>query len=557
MRYLLAAEADKIQEFVFRPSRLREVVGASQLLTRFCKEGIQPLLDKYKGKALVNDGGGFRIVFDGPEAEVNAMRFGEDLAELYRLVLGGSLSVAAPVELNGNFLTANKEAGKSLRRAKGHCLNTVAEPHMPYVAYCASCGVELAEEHDLLPGEKSEHGRYLCPICQTKAHERWDHRHGHLRTFLVETTGTEEDLNRFTWAEDADTIGRFDLQKRNYVAYLVADGNGMGQIFGCCDETQIKSVSERLTDVVRSCLAEVSATLIARIDRRFDEDDKEIVPVLPLILGGDDVFVLLPAPYALDFARKFCLAYERKMLEVVDEIGLVVPRPTMSAAIVICKSKYPYVLAHRRGDQLLKEAKHMSKRLAAHHGEQMSAVNFEVILDNRLAAHGDEDEDCHIRPSLLPYWVSENELSPAAQAYGLDLKPLLGERLNLNNVSMKRLHELRKLIANLPEPGQRPKRDAELAAWTRTLKKPITRSGHAKRLWQAMSQLGNQAPVPKDTAEWKSRGDKFHFWRDIDRDDSKSVAAHGFLDMLQVWHFAQDLKCGPEAYEFQEEEETT
>ena len=37
MGYLLAAEADKIQDLIFRSSRLREVVGASQLLTRFCR----------------------------------------------------------------------------------------------------------------------------------------------------------------------------------------------------------------------------------------------------------------------------------------------------------------------------------------------------------------------------------------------------------------------------------------------------------------------------------------------------------------------------------------
>lgn len=34
-RYLLAAEADQIQDFIFRASHLREVVGGSQLMTRF------------------------------------------------------------------------------------------------------------------------------------------------------------------------------------------------------------------------------------------------------------------------------------------------------------------------------------------------------------------------------------------------------------------------------------------------------------------------------------------------------------------------------------------
>lgn len=42
--YLLAAEADKIQDFVFRASHLREVSGASALLDRFCEQAPQALL---------------------------------------------------------------------------------------------------------------------------------------------------------------------------------------------------------------------------------------------------------------------------------------------------------------------------------------------------------------------------------------------------------------------------------------------------------------------------------------------------------------------------------
>jgi hypothetical protein len=64
-QYLLAAEADKIQDFVFRSSRLREVVGGSQLLSRFCQD--VPALLKPPGDCMdivISAGGGFRILFD-------------------------------------------------------------------------------------------------------------------------------------------------------------------------------------------------------------------------------------------------------------------------------------------------------------------------------------------------------------------------------------------------------------------------------------------------------------------------------------------------------------
>src|SRR5215470_13693508 len=63
--HLLAAEADRIQDFIFCASRLREVVGGSQLLSRFCQEGTRALLQHYQGDLvqdlIVHDGGAFRI----------------------------------------------------------------------------------------------------------------------------------------------------------------------------------------------------------------------------------------------------------------------------------------------------------------------------------------------------------------------------------------------------------------------------------------------------------------------------------------------------------------
>ncbi len=80
IRYLLAAEADKIQDFLFRSSKLREVVGGSQLLTRFCDEAALHLLEKYglpKEDIITADGGGFRILFDDYDKAESFGRIGE------------------------------------------------------------------------------------------------------------------------------------------------------------------------------------------------------------------------------------------------------------------------------------------------------------------------------------------------------------------------------------------------------------------------------------------------------------------------------------------------
>jgi hypothetical protein len=565
MRYLLAAEADKIQEFIFRSSRLREVVGASQLLSRFCRseDGALALAKQYHGEMVVNDGGSFRVIFDGAEAHQNAIDFGAELSELYRLSLGGSLSVAEPVAMNGDFRLANDKAGKKLRQAKNHKQGSVAEPHMPYIAFCASCGVTLADHFGLLPQEPGTRKRYLCATCRTKAQERWDERLGQLGDFLIAITGSEDQLDRFAWPEDADKVAAHDLSRKNYVAYLVADGNGMGTIFGQCDESQIKNLSNGLTAAARGSLAAASSTLIARLERQNDEDGREIIPVLPLILGGDDLFALLPAPYTLDVVRQFCIEWEKQLARLVKDVGLEIgqggnkiPRPTVAAAVVICKSKYPYALAHRRAEELLKEAKRHSKLLGAEKGEHLSAVSFEVILGNRLAGEEDEvgEQGKAIQPTLRPYWVTEGEVPPNARERGIDLRQLLAQRLALKDVPNKRLIEVRRQFGHLPTDVKSRNRDESLAKWTAKLDVMLKRSDKRKEVggqWKNVNPLRDAlAALGKATNE--DRG--AHNWREVKRGE-KPPLAHGMLDLLEAWDFAQDLAHGSNDYEPKEEEE--
>lgn len=547
MRYLLAAEADKIQDFIFRSSRLREVVGASQLLSRFCDEGAPPLLKRHGGSPskdiLVNDGGSFRVVFQGAGAKERAIDFGVDLAELYRLSVGGTLSVAEPVEMNGKFRDSSKNANKALRQTKDHRPGAGAEIHMPFTAFCASCGVALADHHGRLSGEPdSVRQRYLCRGCQTKARERDRKPRAVLDRFhaaYCSAAGMQPDSVP-DWPEDADDVAGFDLRQRNYVAYLVADGNSMGMIFGECDEDQIRTFSEKLPHALNASLAETAAAFRAVVPSKG-----AMVPILPLILGGDDLFALIPSPYALDFARCFCLVYERELEGLVHELEIDVPKPTVAAAVVVCKSKYPYALAHRRGEELLGEAKRQSKLLAAHSGEHLSAVTFEVILGNRLAGQEEVRERRNaISVSLRPYWAVAKDavLSDPAQEYGISLYQLLDQRLYLKDVPHKRLAELRKHFADLPPDIAVADRHEKLEAWTKTWNPFFERCGRAigPRILQALSVLGTQ-----------KTGNYEHHWRDLYR-DGESVLAHGMLDLLEAWDFAQALDHRPEDYEAEE-----
>jgi hypothetical protein len=458
-----------------------------------------------------------------------------------------TISVAEPVPLGNDFKAANKAASQALRRAKSHHEDAVAEVHMPYVAFCASCGIGLANRHTRLKGGRGSRSSYLCATCQTKAEERDREPRAILDRFYAAycKLSGDDPHAKPDWAEDADAVAEFDLRKRNYVAYLVADGNGMGELFGRCDEDQIKAFSAGLTTALNDSLADPAAHF-----RKVVPGQAAMVPVLPLILGGDDLFALIPAPYALDFARRFCLAYENQMKKLVGskDVQLDV-QPTVAAAVVICKSKYPYALAHRRAEELLKEAKRHCKLLAAETDERLSAINFEVILGNRLAGLEEEDEQQReIRlETLRPYWVGRpgEELPAEAQKRGIDLLTLIGLRHTLKDVPNKRLAELRRRFEDLPADMDSEDRDEKLKRWTVGLKPLLKRSSHEAALYAALETLGK--PLKHGSGE--------HHWRELQRGHkSPWPVAHGMLDLLEAWDFAQDLEIAPDKYEPKESE---
>lgn len=556
-KYLLAAEADKIQDLLFRSAKLREVAGGSQLLTRFCREA-PAQLGVPANDIVINDGGSFRILFDTQE---EALAFGEYLAEVYRRATGGTLTVAEPVPVNGRFGQASEQAHQDLRRAKRRPKNTwQGQEHQPYIAFCASCGVGLAIAYQAyhLDGDK----QYLCASCRNKGREGRSRIapgqpvEDRMGEFLAEFYGIVaqergikiEDIH---WPGETKNpiTGKMDplgdvaeYDPRRYVAYLVADGNNMGQVFGACETSeQMRQLSKGLTQAVGKALAGPTRLLMEKQEhprRLLGAKDKRFAPVYPLILGGDDVFVLLPAPWALDFARRFAQAYEREMKALLAAIGLDVQTPTISVAVVICKNKHPYTLAHEAGERRLSEAKQMGKRLQLIEKPLASTITFEVVLGGRLVKPVEHRE---VRPTLRPYWAqdkNQNEDEDLELDWGLPIGTLLDQRSNLatSQIPRKRLAELRDLFdtENLPQSM----RNDDIAPWQKQLDQLLNRIGRTKEhrvaVEKALQALG---------------GSQRPYWREVSRQGEDVWYGQGFPDLLETWDFALKLDKSAQDYE--------
>lgn len=560
-RYLLVAEADKIQDFVFRAAHLREVAGGSLLLTRFSEQVPAELCKQLNigdYKPIVSDGGGFKFEFGNKD---DAKRFGAALAELYRMSADGSLTVIdKPIEVNGSYQAASRAARRALRKAKRQQKSGITSAHSPYHALCVNCGIGLAKEHEKRLPVEDEREQYLCEACLAKARVHSTYADNEfLAPFLrhcVDSSGeTAFDTTQFGWPgsgydyarqrkedrRDATRDVALFGDNRGYVAYLLADGNGIGKLFDKCSAKQEPQLSKRFTDIMHRSLAEPARKIkdwrkvrnnkflpSSKDDPGWDDKrDRRFIPVLPLILGGDDLFALIPARWALDFAAQFCRAFSQEVNKLFEEDlfkplkntqGFVMP--TISATVVICKENYPFTLAHRIGKESLKATKRFSKTLTDDKGNHIEqprpSIGFELILGSSV---GEQEGNGRLRPTLRPYLVD-----PLPGNSETPINVLLTHRLKLKELPGKRRAQLRELYNDIP---------SDKKEWVKQLQRLLQRI-NSSDLNTAVKELASSEAYGKRVRR---------------NSDANWSEGSGLVDLIEMWDFAYKVDVSPQKYQ--------
>jgi CRISPR-associated protein Cmr2 len=209
---------------------------------------------------------------------------------------------------------------------------------------------------------------------------------------------------------------------RKYVGYIYADGNNMGgYIQGITTPEAYRQFSEDISKTTEESVYEALAQhlTIHRIQgmtdpERYHNDNDWVHPFEIIAIGGDDVFLIVPADKALQIAQTIGEAFERKLLEPQKEEKYQVKsehpndfRPThlihryqpekassamsqlsMSIGVLITSEDTPIAYAESLTEQLLKSAKEKAKYLKQpcehdgmtyHTGYHGGTIDFQVL----------------------------------------------------------------------------------------------------------------------------------------------------------------------------------
>lgn len=203
--------------------------------------------------------------------------------------------------------------------------------------------------------------------------------------------------------EDMLEVWAFD-----WIGVIHADGNDLGQLFrGLAQIARelrrpeeapdrhylitYRSFSLGLDRVARKVFANVAAEVFGEESVAFDERERKVhlLPILPIIVGGDDLTVICDGRRALPFAHRYLTAFEDRVAalpadhlvaRVLREHFGGVQRLGMAAAIALTKPKFPFFSAYSLAEELTRSAKAVKKNV----GRPASALDFHVTFESSV-----------------------------------------------------------------------------------------------------------------------------------------------------------------------------
>ena len=217
---------------------------------------------------------------------------------------------------------------------------------------------------------------------------------------------------------DASSTGSPDTDSGDYtflskVAVIHIDGNGVGGIMkelnsskdrvapgvfkaevGCDRDDPdalrrfLLEVNDHLDDAVTLAFA-AAWTRIAELSRHDDHRagrGHTAIPVVPVILGGDDVTVITSGDYALPFAAAYLRYYEEAtgndpiLRYLTPPKGQDTGPMTAAAGVAIVKRNFPFHIAYELAEKLVERAKRVGKTACP----PCSTLDYHVLFDTTV-----------------------------------------------------------------------------------------------------------------------------------------------------------------------------
>jgi len=438
MAYLYGVSIQGIQDFIFETNKLKEIVGASNLIEKFTSEDfIKEFIadDSVNVNLLRNAGGNIRIVFDDGQVSL-AKKFVREFPK-YILTQAYGITVSQVILPygegdNSTYENVAKELELKLKNVRN-------KTYLPLDAKFS------------LMKQSARTGKPASQIIYQADNTKEQVDKGTSQKFNNVSSAIEDLLLKKMKISKNDQE-KFPLKlenisnSKNKIAVIHADGNKMGLLLQEMAKKLKGQKSEEIQEQFKDFSKAMETSTIDAVHNAFNECfklatyGKEKVPFRPIVIGGDDVTVICHANKAVEFTKLYMKYFQENtkmnLEKVVKSCNLTEFEHglTACAGISYCNEKFPFHYAVSLAEVLCGRAKKASNRESScllFHNIQGAAftdyeqyVQNELILDNGTTA-------THLE--FGPYYVDETK-KPSIKALEEVYKKLNSEHFPLGKL---------------------------------------------------------------------------------------------------------------------------
>lgn len=342
MKYLYGASVQGIQQYIFRTNKLKDIVESSDRVQNICTEKFEEILghELKEDNAVLNAAGNVKYIFDEKiECERVVRQFPKAVMEYAPGITISQAVVPCPEE--DKYAEYADILERRLKQQRNKPMGSLTTGLM---GIAREVGTNLPK---LLIKDKEDVHDVKSDLC--------------LNAF-----GESTDMCDVEWKIDKMT------DKNDWIAVIHADGNGLGQVVQKIgkDRKEFKKFSRNLDAATKAAAQRAYRDVFMKFA------DKELTPIRPIVLGGDDLTVICRADLALDYVTAFMDAFEKEVEEKTHQ------ELTACAGIAYIKSSFPFYYGYALAESLCCEAKKDAKKDLKEGEFAPSCLMFHKVQDS-------------------------------------------------------------------------------------------------------------------------------------------------------------------------------
>lgn len=409
VKYLYGAAVQGIQGFIFQTNKLREIVGASELVEEICTSKFQELVgaeykeysNTTKCGSVLHAAGNIKYIFDKEDDCAKIVRIFPK--EIFEFAPGVTVSQAV-VKMEGEYVNFDKavdELEKRLRTQRNRQMRS---------ATLGLMGIQRSRQTGLPVVEyRKESSIDAGTRAKLNMLKRIDDPNFELTKSLCNTAFGKDRLKNKQIAYDIEKM----TKNNDWIAVIHADGNGLGQIVQAIgtDAERFKEFSKNLDSATKN--AAVKAYESVKVS--FNEN--EFIPIRPIVLGGDDFTVICRADLAIEYVTNFIKQFElnTSFVKKYKSDKITFDNLTACAGIAYIKSSYPFYYGYELAESLCSRSKKDAKKDLKDGELAKSCLMFHKVQDSFTESWEDTikrelSPQENISFEFGPYYVNEKKV---------------------------------------------------------------------------------------------------------------------------------------------------